>query len=560
MNLMEDYKKEPGGKDKLKERNPKWINDDYVKFIRYGQHFIEKNGSGVLAYINPHGYLDNPTFRGMRWNLLKTFDEIYTIDLHGNTKKRETAPDGSKDENVFDIMQGVSINLFVKTGRKKIDELGKVFHHDLYGLREFKYDYLSTYSLKDVDFEEVKNIAPNYFFINKNFEEQEFYNKGFSVNELFPVNSVGIVTARDGFTIHTNKHVVKSNIETFLNLNDEAARIMFKLGKDVRDWKIKYAKEDLTNNYPYKGQFATILYRPFDNRWTYYTGNSKGFYSYPRKEVMQHFTRGENLGIVIGRQGQVVGSMPWNLSFITKSISDLNLFYRGGGMLFPLYLYSSNINETTFDERPQRVCNLNTEIVSKFEGILQMQFVDEKTEGNVCFANNNDELQNEYKEVFAPIDILDYIYAVLHSPTYRDKYKEFLKIDFPRIPYPKDKEIFWQFVKLGSEIRQTHLMESPPLKSFIKDYPFVGDGDNVVEKLDYIDGNVYVNSIQYFEGVPQIAWEFFIGGYQPAQKWLKDRRGNKLEYDDIIHYKRIIVALKETERLMKEIERVGGTL
>ena len=168
--------------------------------------------------------------------------------------------------------------------------------------------------------------------------------------------------------------------------------------------------------------------------------------------------------------------------------------------------------------------------------------------------------RNEYKEVFAPIDILDYIYAVLHSPTYRDKYKEFLKIDFPRIPYPKDKEIFWQFVKLGSEIRQTHLMESPPLKSFIKDYPFVGDGDNVVEKLDYIDGNVYVNSIQYFEGVPQIAWEFFIGGYQPAQKWLKDRRGNKLEYDDIIHYKRIIVALKETERLMKEIERVGGTL
>src|SRR5690554_1533725 len=217
MDLMEDYKKEPGGEDKLKERNPKWINDDYVKFIRYGQHYIEKNGSGVLAYINPHGYLDNPTFRGMRWNLLKTFDKIYTIDLHGNTKKRETAPDGSKDENVFDIMQGVSINLFVKTGRKKIDELGKVFHHDLYGLREFKYDYLSTYSLKDVDFVEVMNIAPNYFFINKNFEEQESYNKGFSVNELFPVNSVGIVTSRDKFVIDENENLLISRIKDFFN-------------------------------------------------------------------------------------------------------------------------------------------------------------------------------------------------------------------------------------------------------------------------------------------------------------------------------------------------------
>ena len=200
------------------------------------------------------------------------------------------------------------------------------------------------------------------------------------------------------------------------------------------------------------------------------------------------------------------------------------------------------------------------EIVSDLEVILHMQFVAEKTEGNVCFANNNDELQNEYKEVFAPIDILDYIYAVLHSPSYRDKYKEFLKIDFPRVPYPKDKEIFWQLVKLGSEIRQTHLMESPLLNSFIKDYPFVGDGDNVVEKLDYIDDKVYINSIQYFEGVPQIAWEFFIGGYQPAQKWLKDRRGNKLEYDDIMHYKRIIVALRETERLMNEIDIIWGTL
>lgn len=228
--------------------------------------------------------------------------------------------------------------------------------------------------------------------------------------------------------------------------------------------------------------------------------------------------------------------------------------------VFPLYLCAIDQKQGNMYEKVQRIPNLNMDIVSELEEILQMQFVAEKTEGNVCLANNNDELLDEYKVVFAPIDILDYIYAVLHSPTYRDRYKEFLKIDFPRVPYPKDKEIFWQLVKLGSEIRQTHLMESPLLNSFIKDYPFVGDGDNVVEKLDYIDGKVYINSIQYFDGVPQIVWEFFIGGYQPAQKWLKDRRGNKLEYDDIIHYKRIIVALTETERLMMEIDRMWGAL
>lgn len=551
MGLMEDYKKEPGGEEKLKERNPKWINDDYVKFIRYGQHYIEKNGSGVLAYINPHGYLDNPTFRGMRWNLLKTFDKIYTIDLHGNTKKRETAPDGSKDENVFDIMQGVSINLFVKTGKKKIDELGKVFHHDLYGMREFKYDFLSTYSLKDVDFEEVKNIAPNYFFINKNFEEQEFYEQGFSVNELFPVNSVGIVTSRDKFVIDEKRDILINRIKDFFNLSKDDIQRKYGL-KENKSWKIEQVKakaKKLSEKY-----ISAIAYRPFDNRCLYYDDN---MIERSRGEIMKHFIKEDNLGLVIGRQGQVVGSMKWNLSFITKSMSDFNLFYRGGGMLFPIYVYS---NETTIDQRPHRTPNLNMDIVSKLCEILQMQFVAEKTEGNVCFANNNDELQDEYKEVFAPIDILDYIYAVLHSPTYRDRYKEFLKIDFPRVPYPKDKGTFWQLVKLGSEIRQTHLMESQLLNSFIKDYPFVGDGDNVVEKLDYIDGKVYINSIQYFEGVPQIVWELFIGGYQPAQKWLKDRRGNKLEYDDIMHYKRIIVALRETERLMMEIDRMWGAL
>ena len=177
--LMEDYKKEPGGKEKLNERNPKWINDDYVKFLRYGQYYIEKNGSGVLAFINPHGFLDNPTFRGMRWHLLKTYDKIYTIDLHGNSRKKETCPDGSLDENLFDIMQGVSINVFVKTGKKNSNELGKVWHYDLYGKRGFKYDFLNNNSIRSIDFKSLPNLAPMYFMVQKDFESQKSYDQGF---------------------------------------------------------------------------------------------------------------------------------------------------------------------------------------------------------------------------------------------------------------------------------------------------------------------------------------------------------------------------------------------
>src|SRR5690554_780508 len=201
MSLMEDYKKEPGGKVKLKEQNSKFINDDYVKFLRYGQHFIEKNGSGIVAFINPHGFLDNPTFRGMRWNLLKTYDKIYTIDLHGNSKKKETAPDGSSDVNVFDIMQGVSINLFIKTGKKQHNELGKVFHYDLYGKRDFKYDFLNENSIQSIDFNELSNVAPMYFMVQKDFEVKASYDKGFQVNDLFLVNGVGLTTAHDDFEI-----------------------------------------------------------------------------------------------------------------------------------------------------------------------------------------------------------------------------------------------------------------------------------------------------------------------------------------------------------------------
>ncbi|MCO5259569.1 MAG: N-6 DNA methylase [Crocinitomicaceae bacterium] len=503
MSLMDDYKKEPGGKEKLKERNPKWINDDYVKFLRYGQHFIEKNGSGVLAFINPHGFLDNPTFRGMRWNLLKTYDKIYTIDLHGNSKKKETAPDGSVDINVFDIEQGVSINIFVKTGNKKANELGKLFHFDLYGKRDLKYDFLSDNTLKTVPYQLLPNVAPNYYFTYKNFDEQSEYDKGFQLTELFLSNTAGIVTAKDKILISETREGLKDNI-----LSNYDIEIMPELIK-------------------------TIAYRPFDNRNIYW---DTSLIERSREKSMRHFLNGDNLGLASIRINK---EKNYSSLFITTSLADARLSDRFLTSIFPLYLYPETNGQQTIEQSNERTPNLNPEIVNQIAEKLGLTFTNEK---------------ETTENTFAPIDILDYIYAVLHSPTYREKYKEFLKIDFPRVPYPKEKETFWQLVKLGGEIRQIHLLESPTVEQYITQYPI--DGDNVVGKPKFKDGKVFINDIQYFDNVPLNAWEFYIGGYQPAQKWLNDRKDRKLEFDDILHYQKIIVALSETDRLMKEIDKI----
>jgi predicted helicase len=531
---MNDYKKEPGGKEKLKERNPKWINDDYVKFLRYGQHFIEKNGSGVLAFINPHGFLDNPTFRGMRWNLLKTYDKIYTIDLHGNSKKKETAPDGSADINVFDIMQGVSINVFVKTGKKKINELGKVFHCDLFGKREFKYDFLAGNSVNSINFKELPNIAPNYFFVNKDFDSQKSYDKGFKLNEVFTLNNVGIVTSRDGFVTSDSKDDLVKRIKNFFYLEKEEILSNYDV-KENNVWKIDDVKQKAKafeeNN------ITLISYRPFDIKYIYYNNN---FIERSRIETMQHLIKGTNVGIVFKLGNAEENSVS---AMVSKTIIDFRSWSRpgmqGGDYISPLYLYPETMGQQTIGQTNKRTPNLNTDIVNRIAEKLGLIFTTEKETTNGTFA---------------PIDILDYIYAVLHSPTYREKYKEFLKIDFPRVPYPKDETTFSQLVKLGSEIRQIHLLESPTVEKYITQYPITGD--NVVTKPKYQDGKVYINDTQYFNNVPEVAWNFYIGGYQPAQKWLKDRKDRKLEFDDILHYQKIIVALTETDRLMKEIDKI----
>lgn len=533
-NLIDDYKYIDGVH--FNERKH-WLNDDYVKFLRYGQHYIEKNGSGVLAFINPHGFLDNPTFRGMRWHLLKTYDKIYTIDLHGNSKKKETAPDGSADINVFDIQQGVSINIFVKTAKKKANELGLVFHCDVFGKRDYKYNFLNKNHLESIKFEEINFTAPYYFFIPKDEQGRENYYNGISVIKLFETYTTGFVSARDVVNISFDLKEARGKLEFICSQEEAQIREKFGIKKDSRDWTVKTAKEDALSNKA-TNLFKHFPFRPFDYRYTFYTGTSRGLYSSPQKKVLNHMLR-ENLALVTSKQA----NKGFRHAIVTNTISDFNLTGSAGkygsGYVFPIYLYSESNGQKTIGEETERRPNIKTEIVEAIAESLGLTFTHEK---------------EPTENTFAPIDILDYIYAVLHSPSYREKYKEFLKIDFPRVPYPKNTKLFWKLVNLGGELRTIHLLENPVVEDYITSYPI--DGSNMVEKPLYKNGKAFINKEQYFDKVPDVAWTFYIGGYQPAQKWLKDRKGRELSVDDILHYQKIIVALTETDRIMKEIDKV----
>ncbi|OQW70724.1 MAG: DNA methyltransferase [Proteobacteria bacterium ST_bin12] len=522
--LLKDYKKD------LNERKIN-LDDDYIKFIRFGQHFIDKNGEGVLAYISNNSFIDGITHRQMRKHLLESFDEIYILDLHGNANKKEKSPDGSKDENVFDIMQGVSINLFVKTGQKAKGEMGKVFHSEMYGKREVKYQELSK-SISNISWTKLEVKPTGYFFVSKDFSIESKYESYLGIKEIFNYFNSGLQTKNDDLTIHFCKSELTNTLDDLKNMNIEQLKHKYKIEKDGRDWSIEWAKKDVLNSK--SGEIFTIQYKPFDYRYSYYTGNSKGFIAYPRKELTENLIR-ENLALATMRQ--LADTTELCEVLITDCVMTDRAMYSTNGTpyLFPLYTYPDSTDllaETT--RRP----NLNAEIVEKFASNIGLSFTAEKT---------------DQADSFAPIDLLDYIYAVLHSPTYRETYKEFLKIDFPRVPYPKDVNQFWQLVALGGDLRKTHLLETAPISTTIS-YPIAGD--NVVDKLKFEDNKVYINATQYFENVPDIAWQFYIGGYQPAQKWLKDRKGRALNMDDIAHYQQIIFALTQTEQLMQAVDKV----
>ena len=528
--LIDTYKKEPNG-SKLQEQNSKYLNDDYVKFIRFSQHVIDKNGEGILAFISNNGYIDNPTFRGMRASLAKSFTDIYIVDLHGNSKKQEKNSDGSVDQNVFDIMVGVAIIVAVK--KKEIKGEAKIHHFDLLGKREEKYRFLVENDLKSIPFLKFEPTLPFYNFYKVNNTLQSEYYELISLDNLFSLNSVGVKTSRDTLLISKSKNELENNLKFFFEKDSSDIEKKFSL-KFNNNWEHSSIIEKLSIEKA-RDEIQKIRYRPFDDMFICYNDT---LVDRTRKKVMHNLDNKKNTALIVGRQGQAVAGDDWNIVFISDCLSDMNIFARGGGMAFPLYLYpesesQANIN---FEHRKPNLNQIHVDKISKSLGLT--------------FTNEKEETPN----TFAPIDLLDYIYAVLHSPTYREKYKEFLKIDFPRVPAPLDHETFWKLVKLGGELRQIHLLESPIVEKYITGYP--EDGDNVVTKPTYKSGHVYINENQFFSNVPDAAWNFYIGGYQPAQKWLKDRKDRELSYEDILHYQKIIVALSESDRLMKEIDLI----
>ena len=521
----------------LGEKNPKWLNDDYVKFIRFGQWRIEKTGYGVLAFVTNHSYLDNPTFRGMRQSLLETFDDIYVLNLHGNSLKKESCPDGSKDENVFDIQQGVSINIFVKhpNGKK---EKATIHHADLWGDRACKCNWLGENDLTTTQWTTLQPQSEFYLFVPQDNDLRAEYEKGWKVTDIFPVNNVGIVTARDKLTIHWSQEEAWNTVRDFAKLQPEQARTKYSLGKDTRDWKVELAQKDIKNHPfsqtkefgPFRALLTPILYRPFNIHHTYYTGKSKGFHCMPRGEVMSHMLAGKNLAITIGRAGQVIDQGEWNIIFCSQYITEFNLYRRGGNNLFPLYLYTDiNKTERTLLNK-QRSPNLSQVFLAK--------------------------LENDLGYLPTPEAIFYYIYSILHCPTYRTRYAEFLKFDFPRVPLTSNDELFRQLADDGEQLVQLHLMTSPKLDNLITEF-VEGTGDRTVAPghPKYKDGAVHINrSGDRFTGVPEEVWNFYVGGYQICHKWLKDLKGRTLSSEDILHYQKVVVALKETIELMAKID------
>jgi len=803
-----------------------WLQDDYVKFIRFAQWKIDQAGEGVLGFITNHSYLDNPTFRGMRQSLMNSFNEIYILDLHGNSLKKEKCPDGSKDENIFDIRQGVAIALFIKrssevdqaflpdpTDIKRSSEIDqaflpdttdikrssevdqaflpdptdptdptdknvcstscRVYYSELWGLREEKYDRLLKNDVKTSKWECLSPTSPYYFFVPREEKGRRIYERYWKITDIFPVSVTGIVTARDRFVIDFDKDALKRRIEMFRNLTipDELVKQTFKL-KDTRGWKFGEARKVLAKDENWKIYFTKILYRPFDIRHIYYT---QKVIDWPRSEVMPDMMQ-ENLALCVGRAGQVVGlEKPWNVVFCSEYIEDFNLFYRGGNVNFPLYLYPDTEKKDMFSHKEKlerRQLNINPKLLEYLSKIYNEQvgqtFLSDHsektdrnahnitgknahnmtgknahpiTDRNVCSTNNNDnektdrnvyptndnekglkitrrklphwtlkgatyfvtfrtlrgelsvgeqktvlehikEGDGKFYELIAVVIMPDhihillipmegyalsrimkgvkgvsahkinlirktkgnvwqdesydriirdqeelneklnymlnnpvkkgltddpwnyhgwyfnerynetvgqtflsdhedkqeclsyqifyYIYAVLYSNTYRKKYTEFLKIDFPRVPFAKDYKLFKKMAEFGERLVALHLMkpvgaiprlrrdvphELPLQKPIAK---FQGKSDNRVEKLQYSEkqNRVYINKDQYFEGITKEVWQYQIGGYQACRKWLRDRKNRSLSLDDIKHYCRVATALQKTIEIQNEIDVV----
>lgn len=581
LRLLDDYKRG------LHEKKIN-LDDDFIKFLRWAHDRIERTGSGVIGFITNNVYLDGLTHRRMRESLLETFDEIYVLNLHGSSKKQETAPDGTKDDNVFDITVGVAIAVFVKlppgSGQgANTDQKGKktkphatVHHTDLWGLRKQKYDWLSGHNASSTEWTSFLPDAPDFRFVPRNAKYEKEYRRFWSIADVMPVRNTGIQTKRDDLLYHFSKAELDIVLKFLRENSSEAVKAKFHLADDGRDWTTVWAQADLKSS---KGRTCKLAYHPFDLRWTYYTGKTKGLMAYPRHSLMHHMLAGENLALLTvrnARRGNVDSFFVGDTLLDKDAVSPFD-----NASCFPLYLYPNGETELQGELVPHengRRPNLAADFVREFASKLGLEFVPDGR-GNL-------------KKTFGPEDIFHYAYAIFHAPGYRERYAEFLKLDFARLPLTQDKILFKRLIDCGQKLISLHTMKEFSGFSDV-DVSFDVPGSNVVEQVVYVPpkavtaakakaararkaessdesaedeeekkpslpagptGRVYINAQQYFEGVLPVVWEFRIGGYQVCAKWLKDRKGRALEHDDIEHYQRTISALLETRTLMAQID------
>ncbi len=524
-----------------------WLQDDYVKFFRFAQWKIEKLGTGILGFITNHAWIDNPTFRGMRYSLMKTFDEIYILNLHGSVLKKEKTPEGQKDENVFDIQPGVAITICIKH-QEKIDEK-KVLYAELWGLRgdinkpKTKYYYLNKNDVKSTKWQPIIPKKPYYFFVPKSEKGHKEYDKFWKITNIFPINSTGIVTAHDHFAIDFKYEELKNKISAFKFSphDDNYVKKDYQL-KENYAWRVSKARYELKQVDNWQNYFTKILYRPFDERWIYY--HSSVVWRV-RKNVMKHMLK-QNLALTTCRQQSIAGFQHVLVTNLITESCYVSNRTKEIGYVFPLYLYSSENKQQTILDGQEKL---------DLKGAQHKLKIKKEKEPNI-----NPELFDALKSCFdkepTPEEIFYYIYGTLYSNTYRKKYEEFLKIDFPKVPFTKDYKLFKKISKLGEELVNLHLLKSPKLNKPLA--KFYGKNDNSVKirKYDKNKRRIYINEKQYFEPINKEIWEYMIGGYQVLDKWLKYKKGETLSTDDIKHYCRIATTLVETIKIQKEIDNI----
>ena len=539
--LIGDYYRVDG--KPLGEKNPKWLQDDYVKFIALGQNKIQQTGYGVQSYITNHGYIDNPTFRGMRQQLAYNNNSITVLDLHGNSTKRERSPDGSADGNVFAIKQGVAVFAAVRLKYQRYP-IASIEHGHLFGEREHKHTFLSQNTLKSATTAPALPATPFYLFFPQDLDLRREYDAYDSMTSVMPVNVLGFQTHRDHFAVDFDKEILRERLVQFRDtkLANKQVADTYNL-QDNRDWNVEDARRTLQADSDWEKWLISCSYRPFDLRPCYF---SKVAMDYPRKEMLDHVANRANLCLGLGRQGSAVQGPVWHLISVSKVPIDANIFRRGGINVFPLWLYPET-GELSLSNEPR--LNFNPDFLKALAADLKLP-----QEGAYGMPSH-----------LSPEEIFHYIYAVFHSLDYRARYAEFLKTDFPRLPRPRHFEMIWELARLGNELVAIHLMEAPYLKDLIGGLE--GKGNFQVERVSYSDETVWIDKAKTrgFKGVPEEVWNFHVGGYQVCEKWLKDRQakggnnarpGRVLTDEDIEHYQKIVVALSETIRIMAEIDEV----